>query len=66
MIITNVIFEAPSRLHFDHEDMIVVLLKFPSGSVLVIEGLFHIPEVSERLSREQIEPIVGSGALKTR
>jgi len=39
--ITDEIFEALSRLHLDREKVIVVLLKLPSRSILVIESLLH-------------------------
>jgi len=39
-------FDALSGLHLDHE-VFVVLLKLPSGSVLVIEGLLHLFETPE-------------------
>ena len=37
-------FEALSELHFDREEVIVVLLKLLSGSILVIESLLHLFE----------------------
>jgi len=45
--ITNKIFEALSRLYLDCEEVIVILLRPSSGSVLVIESLFHLFETSE-------------------
>jgi len=45
--ITDVIFEALSELHLDHEEVIAVLFKLMSGSVLVIENVLHLIEASE-------------------
>ena len=42
--ITDVMFEALSGLHFDCEEVIAVLLKLPSGRVLVIKGPLHLFE----------------------
>ena len=42
--ITNVMFEALSFLHLDHEEVIDVLLKILSISVLVIESLLYLFE----------------------
>jgi len=36
--ITDMVFEALYGLHLDREKVVVVLLKLPSGSVLVIES----------------------------
>jgi len=57
--ITDVMFEALSRLHLDREEVIVVLLKLLSGSVLVIESLLHLFETPERVPRERVEPVIG-------
>ena len=48
-------FEALSSVHLDCEEVVVVLLKLPSGSVLVIESLLHLFEAPETLSWECIE-----------
>ena len=45
--IIDLIFEALSGLHLDREEVIVVLLKFPLGSILVIEGMLHLFETPE-------------------
>jgi len=45
--ITDEIFEALSGLHLDYEEVIVILLRPPSESVLVIESLFHLFETLE-------------------
>jgi len=39
-------FEALFEFHLDREEVIVVLLKLLSGSVLVIESLLHLFENS--------------------
>jgi len=57
--ITNVMFEALFELHFDCKEVIDVLLKLPSGSVLVIEDLPHLFKAPEQIPRERVEPIVG-------
>jgi len=45
--ITDKIFEALSGCHLDGEEVIVILLRPQSGSVLVIESLFHLFETLE-------------------
>ena len=50
--ITNIMFEALSGLHFDCEEVIAVLLKLPSGGVLVIKGSLHLFETPEWASGE--------------
>ena len=45
--ITNILFEALSRIHLDREKVINVLLKLLSGSILVIESMLHLFEVLE-------------------
>ena len=57
--ITNVMFEALFELHFDCKEVIDVLLKLPSGSVLVIEDLPHLFKAPEQIPRERVELVVG-------
>ena len=40
-------FRALSGLHLDREEVIVVLLKLPSKSVLAIEGMLFLFETPE-------------------
>ena len=42
--IIDVMFEALFGFHLDHEEVIVILLKLPSESILVIESLLHLFE----------------------
>ena len=49
--ITNIVFEAISGLHLDCEEVVVILLELPSGSILVIESLLQLFEAPERLFR---------------
>ena len=59
MEINDIVFEALSRLQLDFEEVIVVLPKPPSRSILMIESLLHLFKAPERLSREYIEPVIG-------
>jgi len=47
--ITDILLEALPRLHFDGDEVVVVLLELPSGSVLVVEDLLHLFEALESL-----------------
>jgi len=58
------LLEAFSRFHLDGKKVIVVPLEFLPGSVLVVENLLHLFEVSERLAWKRIEPVVG-GTFET-
>ena len=60
MKITNILFETLPGLHTDGKEAIVFLPRLPSGSILVVESLHHLPKVLKRLSLERIEPVVGS------
>jgi len=42
--IIDIMFEVLSGLHLNRDEVIVVLLKLPSGSILVIESLLHLFE----------------------
>ena len=55
--ISGILFEAIPKLHFDGEEVVVVLLEPPSGSVLVVEGLLHLLKAPERLPREPVKPV---------
>jgi len=55
----DVMFEALSSLHLDHEEVIDVLLELPLGGILVIEGLLYLFETLERVPQEIVEPIIG-------
>ena len=46
--ITHVMFEALSKLYLNHDEVIVVILKLLSGSVLVIKGMLYLFETLER------------------
>ena len=45
--ITDEIFEALSGIYLDREEVIVILLKLPLESVLVIESMLHLFETPE-------------------
>ena len=63
--ITDIVFEALSGLYLDCEEVVDVLLELSLESTLVIESMLHLFEAPESLSRECIEPFIGS-ALETK
>ena len=57
--ITDVVLKALLGLHLDGEEVITVLLEFMSGYKLIREGFPHLLEVSKRVARKRVEPVVG-------
>jgi len=49
--ISDLVFEAIFGFPLDCEEVVVVLLELPSGSILVIESLLHLFEVLESRQR---------------
>ena len=45
--VIDIVLEALSRLHLDRKEVIVVLLKLTPRSILIVEDLPHLFEVSE-------------------
>ena len=47
--ITDILFETLLGLYLDSKEVIVVLSQLSSRSVLVVENLLHLSEISKRL-----------------
>ena len=54
--ITDILFPG---LYLEGKVVIAIFPQLPSGSVLVVQSILHLPEISERLFQERIEPVLG-------
>ena len=57
--IADVRLEAVALSHFDNEEVVMILLRFPMGGVLGEKCLSYLLEIAERVQRQRVKPIRG-------